>query len=666
MKKSEGCLIFGKNVCYDRVLKRYMKGADYRKYISLKEKNLLLSTGVADKVAHAMKCWAIKKGATHYTHWFAPLGGKMAEKRTAFLDKSKKRFIYDCFNKSALVKGEVDASSLPNGGSRSTFEARGYTVWDYESPAFIKEDFSGSKILCIPAMFCSYDGVVLDEKTPLCRAIESVNAEALKILKILGYKNVKRVICNIGAEQEYFLIKNEVVSKRLDLKTLEKTIFGSKVHKRQDMSGHYLGVIDDDVSGFMAEVDEQLWKLGILSKIQHNEVAPKQFEIVPVFSEANIACDQNQLVMEVVKKTAKRYGFEAIFNESPFIGVNGSGKHVNLSIVTDTGINLFDCLLNDRKLFLLFCSAMVAGVNKFYKLLSASVTSWGNEFRLGGGEAPPKMFSMSIGEGIVNLFESLKTNSSLTNENEFKFKDSSDRNRTTPFAYNGNKFEFRMVGAAQNISWPCTCILSVLAKELKEISEKLESVGDNNSLIDEIICENYNKNKNIIFNGDGYNESWLIEAEKRGLKKVCDGTEAFSIYEEQQVVELFEEMGVLSERELLIRKKVSEKTYYDLVELEVKIMIQMVRESILPNLFSFVKSLKNCDKEVCRVIELSVKKLQNNCKELESLLKITNKDKNIEKFKAKMKETRSVFDEVENLLPLNLKPFPTYNEILMQ
>lgn len=685
MKKSIAKKEFSKLVCHDGVLKKYMNICTYIKYKKIKESGSQLDKKTANAIADAMKTWAIKNGVTHFSHWFAPLTGKTAEKQTSFIELDKHGKLIEEFNEKQLIKGETDASSFPNGGERMTFEARGYTVWDYTSPAFIKEDKSKNRVLYIPTAFCSYNGTALDEKTPLLRSIESLNKESLRILKHMGYKNVKKVVCNIGGEQEYFLINKKDYDSRLDLKVTNHTLLGSKPTRSQDYYSHYFGIINDNISSFMHEVDLELWKLGIMAKLQHNEVAPSQYELVPIYAPANNACDQNQLIMEVIGKVAKRNDLEALFHEKPFANVNGSGKHINWSLSTNTGINLFDSTIDDRNLFLVFFTSMITAINRYYKLIRTSTASRGNDFRLGGSEAPPTLISVFIGENIEEMLNSVENKPSKAKKSILDIgvkslpkttKDFCDRNRTSPFAYTGNKFEFRMVGSAQPLSWPCTCINTIMAKVLKEIADKLDNATNVELELMNIIKTNINNNKRIIFNGNGYDKSWKAEATKRGLVEYKDSLSCFKNLMEEDIIELFESTNVLTKNELCLRKSTLEKTYSETIKVEVKTLQEMIFKNVIPAINNYLNelnlSVKNTKDKRCEIIKLLTTNTNKIIELTNTLSNLTTKIDNnktpnlsiLKNINTVMEDLRNVYDSIELYIPENLKPFPTYNDML--
>ena len=691
MKKTETEKMFGKFLCSDDVLKKYMDRKTFAKYLKTKETEGELDALVARKIAKAMKTWACENGATHYSHWFSPLTGKTAEKQVSFIEVDKNGKLVEDFSEKSLIKGEADASSFPNGGERVTFEARGYTVWDYTSPAFIKEDKVGNRTLYIPTAFCSYNGTALDEKTPLLRAIESLNRESLRVLKVLGYDDVKKVVCNVGAEQEYFLIKKKDFDKRSDLKVLGRTLVGAKPIKSQEINSHYFGVIDDGINSFMHDVDKELWKMGVMAKIQHNEVAPAQHELVPIFCPANIASDQNQVIMEVIKNVAKRHGFEALFHEKPFANMNGSGKHINWSLSTDTGINLIDSNIKDRRLFLLFFTSMIAGIDRYYKVVRASTAHRGNDLRLGGNEAPPTLVSMFVGENIEKILDS----ADMKVKNKTKYletrvaslpkmkKDYCDRNRTSPFAYTGNKFEFRMVGSSQSIAWPSTCICTIVAKVLKEIADKLDKADNVMEAADKIVKENISNHRRIVFNGNGYDKEWAEEAAKRGLVEYKSCFDCLSVLDDKDVLDLFEETNVLDRGEVCLRKSTFAKAYAETVKIESLTMLELLHKDIYPSLYKFVGDLSNSIKldadskngarsDMKEKILGALDKLYAKGEKLKSNLNVLDSEEDLLKralfakdnLAVELEEVRKIYDDIEAILPNYLEPFPTYNDIL--
>lgn len=689
MKETNLKKYFGKSVCNDEILKKYMPRRVFGRYLKLKSCCEPLDFDTARFVARAVKCWSIKNGATHYTHWFLPLNGKTAEKQVSFMDTTH-HGVVENLNAKALIKGETDASSFPSGGERMTFEARGYTIWDYTSPMFIKSDENGNKVLCIPTAFCSYSGDALDEKTPLLRSMESLNFQALRVLRHLGYNNVKKVISDVGAEQEYFLINRSDYENRLDLKMTGRTLFGHGPAKSQEVHSHYFCSINDHVSRFMNQVDKKLWEMGIAAKLQHNEVAPSQHELVPIFTSTNIASDQNQIIMETISKVAKSNDLVALFHEKPFGGINGSGKHINWSLSTDSGLNLLDVDMEDKLLFLIFFSSVVAAVDKYHDLIRASAAYRGNDLRLGGDEAPPTLVSIFVGDVLQKtIYEeklSEKNNICAYLDTRVKTlpktqKDYCDRNRTSPFAYTGNKFEFRMVGSSQSISWPCTCLNTIVAETLADFADKLDAVTtDKKSVAEKLVKDILIAHKRIIFNGNGYEEAWKEEAKRRGFVEHRDSVSCYKVFEDENTKSMFEKMGVLSPIELKIRKNALLKNYIESIEVEAKTMIEMLTREILPSVMLSIEFFDRVRKiDSSKYVEESETKLSNAMNvisklhdEIENLLEELKSESDLskkaqignEKILPVMKEIRKCYDEIESIIPSTNKPFPCYNDIL--
>lgn len=682
MKKTNVSKLFGEFVCDDKILRKYTKRKYFNDYLKTKEMGETLSTITAKAIASAIKNWALSMGATHYTHWFMPLNGKTAEKQVSFVEINSKGEMIEELSETALIKGEADASSFPNGGERNTFEARGYTIWDYTSPVFIKEDFDSNRVLYIPTAFCSYNGMALDEKTPLLRAIQALNKECLRILKILGYEDVKRINFFTGIEQEYFLVKREDYKSRLDLNILKRTLLGSKTIKSQEIGSHYFGSIDSKVSEFMNEVDRRLWKMGVAAKHQHNEVAPCQYEFVPIFSPTNIACDQNQLIMETFSKVAKKFGYKAIFEEKPFAGINGSGKHANWSIATDTGINLFNSELEDRDLFFTFFISMISAIDKYNSLIRVSASSRNNDLRLGGDEAPPSVVSVFASDYLLNAYEKYSTKSVAkektilldtgVNSLPMPVRDFCDRNRTSPFTFNGNRFEFRMIGSNQSVTFPSTCVCVALSNVLKEMADEVDRTEENKKeKLLKLVKKNFEKHKRIVFNGNGYDESWIDEAKKRGLPVFNDSLEAFDSLDDKTIIDAFENTKVLSKTEIMLRKSVMIEKYLETVILEAKTIVEMFNKSIFNCLEAFIYSLKQTEgrKDLVKLILLSKESLSQEVLKLSELIEETKTTENIsslvrDKILVSMKIIRKEYDKIEPLIPDKFMPFPNYNKIL--
>ena len=682
MKKTKVSKLFGEFVCDDKTLKKYTKRKVYNDYLKTKELGETLSPATAKAIASAIKNWALSMGATHYTHWFMPLNGKTAEKQVSFVEINSKGEMIEELSEKALIKGEADASSFPNGGERNTFEARGYTIWDYTSPVFIKEDFNSNRVLYIPTAFCSYNGMALDEKTPLLRATQALNRECLRVLKILGYGDVKKINFYTGIEQEYFLIKRENYKARLDLNILNRTLLGTKTLKSQEIGSHYFGSIDSKVSEFMNEVDRRLWKMGVTAKHQHNEVAPCQYEFVPIYSPTNIACDQNQLIMETISKVAKKHGLKAIFEEKPFAGINGSGKHANWSIATDTGINLFDADGEDKDLFFTFFISMISAIDKFNSLIRVSASSRNNDLRLGGDEAPPAVVSVFASDYLLDLYEKHTAKTSSKEKTilldtgvtslPMPVRDFCDRNRTSPFTFGGNRFEFRMIGSNQSVTFPSTAVCVALSNILKEMADGVDKTETNKKeKLLSLVRKNFDTHKKIVFNGNGYDEEWLKEAERRGIPAFKDSLEAFSSLDNKTIIDAFEEAKVLSKAELAMRKSVMVEKYLETVILEAKTMVEMFNKTIFYNLENLVHSLKTTGawKDLLKTISSAKDKLADEISNLSKLVSKSKTEADIEslvrnKILPTMKVIRTTYDEIEGVIPDRFMSFPNYNQIL--
>jgi glutamine synthetase len=597
---------YGINSFSNSVMRERLPKNIYREIRAVQDGEKELSLEVAEVVAAAMRAWAIERGASHYTHWFHPLTGLTAEKHDSFIAPTGDGKVIMEFSGKELVKGEPDASSFPSGGLRATFEARGYTAWDATSPAFLKEDPTGTT-LCIPTAFISYYGQALDKKVPLLKSIDALSKQAVRVLRALGNTKTKRVITSVGPEQEYFLVDKEYYDKRPDLMLTGRTVFGSMPAKGQEMEDHYFGAIKERVAGFMRELNTELWKAGIAAKTQHNEVAPNQFEIAPVFTNTTTAVDTNQVVMETIRNIARRHGMEALLHEKPFAGVNGSGKHNNWSISTKDGINLFDPGKDpaSNAQFLLFVAAAVEAVDRYALLLRSSVATSGNEHRLGANEAPPAIVSVFLGAGLTELFDNIAEGRSAAQNQSGEFitlgvsslpslpKDSADRNRTSPFAFTGNKFEFRMVGSSQSIATPNTYLNAAMAQVLSEFADKLEQAPDKNEAIRGIIKESYaehGRNK-VVFNGNGYSEEWVREAERRGLPNVKHTVEALSVLAGSEIIALFERHHIFTKEEMESRCHIYLEKYSKQINIEAGVMIDMARRYIFPAATRFAGDL---------------------------------------------------------------------------
>ena len=577
--------VYGKNVFNDEVMQAKLPKDVYKSWKKTLENGEDLDVDIANVVAHAMKEWALEHGATHYTHWFQPMTGVTAEKHDSFLSPaSKSRPVLE-FSGKELIKGEPDASSFPSGGIRATFEARGYTAWDCTSPAFLKEDAAGVT-LCIPTAFCSYTGEALDKKTPLLRSMEAISKQAVRIMKLFGYDDVKKVSCSVGPEQEYFLVDREKYLQRKDLIFSGRTLFGAPAPKGQELDDHYFGTIKERIASFMKDLNEELWKLGILAKTQHNEVAPAQHEMAPIFTTANISTDHNQLVMEIMKKVAKRHGMECLLHEKPFAGVNGSGKHNNWSIVTDTGINLLDPgkKPHENTKFLLFLAAVIKAVDENAELLRLSASNPGNDHRLGANEAPPAIISIFLGEQLEDIIEQIVRGDLSSSIHGTKLdtgvhvlpvlrKDATDRNRTSPFAFTGNKFEFRMLGSSMSIAGVNFILNTMVADVLNQFADELEKADDFDVAVNELIKKTVTEHQRVIFNGDGYSDEWVAEAEKRGLPNVKSFVEAIPYLVTDKTISMFERQGVMTKTELESRAEINYETYSKTINIDRKSVV---------------------------------------------------------------------------------------------
>ena len=682
-----GCMVFNETVMKERLPKDI--------YESLKktmEEGSALDSNVANSVAKAMKDWAIEKGATHYSHWFQPMTGITAEKHDSFIKPIEDGKITMEFKGKELIKGEGDGSSFPSGGLRATFEARGYTAWDPTSYAFIKDG-----TLCIPTAFCSYDGSTLDKKTPLLRSMAELDKQSRRLLKLFG-KDVKKVTSTVGAEQEYFLIDKNLYQKRKDLIFCNRTLFGAKPPKGQELEDHYYGAIKPRIVNFMKDLDEQLWKLGIPSKTKHNEVAPCQHEMAPVFTTTNLAADQNQLTMEIMKKVAQEHDMICILHEKPFDGLNGSGKHNNWSISTDTGENLLEPgnTPEDNAQFLLVLTAIIKAVDEHQDLLRLSVASRGNDLRLGGDEAPPAIISIFLGDELTAILESIMTGKPYDKKAKEVMKlgvdslpafpkDNTDRNRTSPFAFTGNKFEFRSLGSSMSISGPNVIINTIVADVFQEFSEKLENAKDFTSALNELIKETLNKHKRIIFNGDGYSAEWVEEAKKRQLLNLKTTTDSLPYILRKENIDLFKKHGIYSEHEIKARYEIQMEEYAKLVNIEVKTMLDLSEKEIIPACIRYLKEIADSENKIglnyCNatsVIKNDIAKLIDGAFEQLNLLRdlkvetqklqdITERaNQYTQKVIPVMNCLRDFCDDLEKKIPSGYWPFPNYAEILFR
>ena len=687
--------LFGSDVFNDAVMKDRLPSDAYKELKKTIEEGTPLNADLANVVAHAMKDWAVEKGATHFTHWFQPMTGFTAEKHDSFIQPEDGGRIIMHFSGKELVKGEPDASSFPSGGLRATFEARGYTAWDPTSYAFIKDE-----TLCIPTAFFSYSGEALDKKTPLLRSMEALNKQAMRILKIFGNdEGVKQVLTTVGSEQEYFLVDKKVFNKRPDLIYTGRTLFGAKAPKGQEMDDHYFGAIKPHVKAYMADLDNELWKLGVLSKTEHNEVAPAQHEMAPIFETTNVATDHNQLTMELMRKTAQKHGLECLLHEKPFAGVNGSGKHNNWSMATDTGVNLLEPgkTPSQNAQFLLFLVATIRAVDEYQDMIRLSVASAGNDHRLGANEAPPAIVSIFLGEELTAILKAIHHGEDYTDEKRTKInlgvnvlpplpKDTTDRNRTSPFAFTGNKFELRSLGSAASIAGPNTVLNTAVASVLEDFADQLEGTKDLNGDLTKLIIKTLDEHERIIFNGNGYDEAWVKEAESRGLLNMKTLVDASSAYLDKKNVELFSKYGVYTQVELESRYDIKLENYWKTLNIEALTMVDMTKKGFVAAAIDFMNELTDvlAKKKAIGVdgngmeAELlkSVSDASNGMmKKLNVLEKTLLDAQDIEEtfdlakyyrdtvFPA-MNELRAVVDELETLVPSKYWPYPSYGEML--
>lgn len=691
--------IFGANVFNDNVMRARLPKAVYKELQKTIELGKELNPAIADTVANAMKDWAVEHGATHYTHWFQPMTGITAEKHDAFIHPTGDGKVMLEFSGKELIKGEPDASSFPSGGLRATNEARGYTAWDCTSPAFLKESPDGSTILCIPTAFSSYTGEALDKKTPLLRSMEAINKQTLRILRLFGNTTATKVTTYVGAEQEYFLIDKKDYEKRKDLIFTGRTLFGAMPPKGQELDDHYFGSVKTRVLSYMHDLNVELWKLGISAKTQHNEVAPCQHELAPVYGTTNVGTDHNQLIMETMKKVAERHDLACLLHEKPFAGVNGSGKHNNWSLCTDEGQNLLEPgkTPHDNIQFLLFLTAILKAVDEHADLLRLSAAATGNDHRLGADEAPPAIISVYLGEQLDDVLEQLDTTGEATSSIKGKRfesgvatlpsfrQDATDRNRTSPFAFTGNKFEFRMVGSTQSTGTPNTIINTIVADALCQIADELEQAEDFEMAVHDKIKELIGKHKRIVFNGNGYSDEWVEEAARRGLPNIKSMVDAVEAYRKPENVELFEKYGVLSKVEMESRAEIYYENYAKQINIETKTMLDMARKQIIPAVMKYAGDLAKGANEVRAMgMDVSVQEnilsnitteLKNLVNAVEALDAIDDKARAMEDMEeaAKcfhtdvvpaMEAVRVPADKLEELLDKEYWPFPQYEDML--
>lgn len=686
--------LFGSQVFNETVMKARLPKDTFKALMKTRKEGQPLVPDVANVVANAMKDWAVEKGCTHYTHWFQPMTGITAEKHDSFIYPVDGEKVIMEFSGKELVKGEPDASSFPSGGLRATFEARGYTAWDPTSDAFIKDD-----TLCIPTAFCSYGGEALDKKTPLLRAMNALNKQAMRILRLFGNTTAQRVNTTVGPEQEYFLIDRELYLNRRDLVYTGRTLFGAEPPKGQEMEDHYFGVIKPRVKAFMKDLNEELWKLGILAKTEHNEVAPAQHELAPIFTGTNIAADHNQLTMEIMKKVAAKHGMACLLHEKPFDGVNGSGKHNNWSMATDTGVNLLDPGDSPREnaQFLLFLVAVLEAVDEHQDLLRISVASAGNDHRLGANEAPPAIISIFLGDELTAVLDSIEQGKHYAQKDKEVLtvgvdelpplsKDATDRNRTSPFAFTGNRFEFRSLGSTVSIACPNMMLNTIVADVLEKYADRLEKAKDFTKELNVIIHDAYHDHKRIVFNGDGYTDEWIAEAKKRGLLNLPSTADALPYYTRPENVKLFEHHGVLAKDEVFSRRDIQLENYAKQLHIEALTMVDMIYKDILPAAGKYMKDLSEevaTKTSVCAGISAEFEK--DTLKELSTLSDSLYKEtKALQKAIAgegkgsvqeqaeyarnalftQMEKTRKVADQIEPKVGKSYWPYPTYGDLL--
>ncbi|MCB7514320.1 glutamine synthetase III [bacterium 210917-SL.2.15] len=685
--------IFGSMVFNEKVMKERLPKDTYKALKKCKDEGIPLDMSVATVVANAMKDWALEKGATHYTHWFQPMTGVTAEKHDSFISPTDGGGAIMEFSGKELVRGEPDASSFPSGGLRATFEARGYTAWDPTTYAFIKD---GS--LYIPTVFFSYGGEALDKKTPLLRSMDELSKQALRVLRLFGDTTTKKVIATVGPEQEYFLIDKKMYDQREDLIMTGRTLFGAKPPKGQEMDDHYFGTLKPRVSAYMKDLDEELWKLGILAKTKHNEVAPAQHELAPIFGDANTAADHNQLTMEIMKKVAAKHGLVCLLHEKPFAGVNGSGKHDNWAISTDTGKNLLDPgkTPRDNAQFLLFLVAIIKGVDDYQEMLRCTVASAGNDHRLGANEAPPAVVSVFLGSELNAVLESIEKGTVYKGQRESSLEvgvdalphipqDTTDRNRTSPFAFTGNKFEFRMLGSEQSISGPNIALNTIVAEELCQFADKLEKSKNFNKDLQALLQQTLKEHKRIIFNGNGYDDSWIGEAEARGLANLKNTPEAMRAYISQKNIKLFTKHNIYTETEMKARYEIHLESYSKIINIEAQTAVDMVKRDILPAVSAYTDALSSsilgkravskdipctADTELLKKLSSLSDGLYGKCADLEkALVKVPEDAQKAalyyhDKVFALMQEMRAIADEMETMTASEYWPYPTYGEML--
>ena len=693
--------IFGEDVFNDTVMQSRLPKKVYKDLKRMIKEGQELDLATADVIAHEMKEWAIEKGATHYTHWFQPLTGVTAEKHDSFISAPMENGkVLMNFSGKELIKGEPDASSFPSGGLRATFEARGYTAWDCTSPAFVRHDAAGAT-LCIPTAFCSYTGEALDQKTPLLRSMQAINEQSLRLLRLFGNTTAKKVIPSVGPEQEYFLVDAEKFMQRKDLIYTGRTLFGAMPPKGQELDDHYFGTIRQRIAGFMKNVNEELWKVGVTSKTQHNEVAPAQHELAPIYAECNVAVDHNHLIMQTLKRVACQHGMKCLLHEKPFAGVNGSGKHNNWSITTDDGKNLLDPgkTPHENLQFLLVLTCVLKAVDEHAALLRESAADPGNDHRLGANEAPPAIISVFLGEQLEDVLEQIIETGSATHSLNGGVletgvdtlpdlvKDATDRNRTSPFAFTGNKFEFRMVGSRDSIASPNIVLNTIVAEAFSEACDVLEKADDFDKALSELITKYATEHKRIIFNGDGYSDSWVEEAEKRGLPNIKSMVEAIPALEAEKTIKVFEQFHVFTEAELRSRVEIKYENYAKVINIEAKTMIDMASKQIIPAIIKYTKTLADTvvavkaagvDASVQAEALAEVSELLKEAKEaLATLIKVTDEAATEEEGEEQakffkftvfpaMEALRAPVDKLEMIVDKEAWPMPSYGDLMFE
>ena len=693
--------IFGENVFNDTVMQERLPKKIYKNLKKTIEEGKELDLETADVIAHEMKEWAIEKGATHYTHWFLPLTGVTAEKHDSFISAPlPSGKVLMSFSGKELIKGEPDASSFPSGGLRATFEARGYTAWDCTSPAFVRQDASGA-VLCIPTAFCSYTGEALDQKTPLLRSMEAIDKESLRLLRLFGNTTSRKVTPSVGAEQEYFLVDAEKFLQRKDLIYAGRTLFGAMPPKGQELDDHYFGTIRQRIAAFMRDVNIELWKVGVSAKTQHNEVAPAQHELAPIYTKVNIAVDHNQIVMQTLKRVASQHGMKCLLHEKPFAGVNGSGKHNNWSLVTDDGINMLEPgkTPHENTQFLLVMTCILKAVNQYADLLRESAADPGNDHRLGANEAPPAIISVFLGEQLEDVLEQLISTGEATHSLKGGtlqtgvttlpdlYKDATDRNRTSPFAFTGNKFEFRMVGSRDSIANPNIVLNTIVAEAFAEACDVLEQADDFDKAVHDLIKEYATENQAIVFNGNGYSEEWVKEAERRGLPNIKSMVEAIPAITTEKAVQLFERFNVFTRAELESRAEIQYEAYAKAINIEARTMIDMASKQFVPAFIGYTKTLADtinsvkaagADASVQMEILNEVSALLKETKEaLQVLVKLTEEAAGKEEGPEQanfyhsevvpaMEALRAPVDKLEMIIDKEVWPMPSYGDLIFE